>query len=849
MRRSADIFIPRRLYEVLGVIYRPGITVISTPDAIGRSALLRSFVARSRPDGSSCRFITRCGSAEECFAKLCRAVIGTEERQPLTQAEYEALSRKFAAAAVSKTTLLVLDDRYAAEMLLGNIRTARLLAEFFPISAVVVAEGLSELYRELCLSFGFRIIEHGALLLTPEETREYAGMRGIDRRSADMIYAASGGELFQARLCIMLMDRGEPFAGLTAQEMVDRAVWNALPPSARAAIYASVFADHLEDKLCDDLAENVGTLPGFSPEMFSREAVIREITKLNKAIPLISIDRRSGRVTCHKMLKRSAFSHYQTFPEETRRQLRLCLARHHIRVSQTFTAFCEYFLAGDYDAAAEVPADRSFSFPEMLSKAHILLRFVRECPLDCKPAIPRLLRTTALLMLTPYKEQLSGKFQEIISYLSAAPQYTDAERRSILAYANALRTYEVCYILDKMGRYIKTAYDLFSGENISPPPIFSWTLYAPSIFCLIHRYSADLATESGQFMRYQRMYSEIMCHGKYVDLVYSGEVLYYTGNLSAALEAMLAAAERCGEDGELPTRIAALFGAARCTLFMGMYLRFEALTNELTEILHQYGTTETGYMAALSLGCLRGLRGGDSVEIWRFYSFADDTILLNRYAVPFCYMVQAIVLLGQGEYTQLLERLPYFIGAAQAVSNETAELLLQLAGALCHIRLGADRKAVRIIKHVLDVIGDSGIIVPIAEAAALCPELLDFAGRSLPEDYGELLGKARELSQKFRKGVETIRTYEMSPRYEMDMMLAETVSAAAVSHEKQRAELGLTRRAFGYAMMAYRGMSNDFIARHFGTTENSVKSSLKRTFTRLEIKNRHQLRMFPQYFE
>mgnify|MGYP000788433547 CR=1 FL=1 len=59
--------------------------------------------------------------------------------------------------------------------------------------------------------------------------------------------------------------------------------------------------------------------------------------------------------------------------------------------------------------------------------------------------------------------------------------------------------------------------------------------------------------------------------------------------------------------------------------------------------------------------------------------------------------------------------------------------------------------------------------------------------------------------------------------------------------ERLRQELGLSATAFKYAVMAASGVENKDICRLFSVSEDSVKSSLKRTFAALGVKNRRGL--------
>ena len=73
----------------------------------------------------------------------------------------------------------------------------------------------------------------------------------------------------------------------------------------------------------------------------------------------------------------------------------------------------------------------------------------------------------------------------------------------------------------------------------------------------------------------------------------------------------------------------------------------------------------------------------------------------------------------------------------------------------------------------------------------------------------------------------------------MDRQNPEERCAAAREH---LSGVRLTEKALRYAVLAAMGRSNADIARLCGASEDSVKSSLKRTFERLGLRSRAQLR-------
>ena len=94
--------------------------------------------------------------------------------------------------------------------------------------------------------------------------------------------------------------------------------------------------------------------------------------------------------------------------------------------------------------------------------------------------------------------------------------------------------------------------------------------------------------------------------------------------------------------------------------------------------------------------------------------------------------------------------------------------------------------------------------------------------------------------------METVRTYEITyaasvQRDNYAEHYLAPLKSLLDSAESLRQELGLSVTAFKYAVMAASGLENKEICRLFSVSEDSVKSSLKRTFAALGVKNRRGL--------
>lgn len=845
MPDTSRIYIPKRVSGMLRGIYTSRVTVVSAPDGCGKSTLVREFTSRTRPAGISLRTITGARNTGECFAQICAIVTGQEFAEPLSEREFMAVSQEFAAARPKKPLLIIVDCDCAARTALGNYRTAKLLRDCRCARFVFVSSAMKPAYRGLAHEMGFTLIERDSLSMNISEVMEYAGRCGISFNAREA-YSACRGSFLGTRLCLMLAQRGENFQNLTAEGRLIRAVLQPGPVSLHGALTAAAAFPELPEEFLSDLRAFSAVTEFFGAELFTRAGIIRELERLRQMIPLVDIDRRTSAVKIHPTMIHAAYRVFFEFPENVQHDMRVCFARHFNRIGESFSSFLEYFLAGEYQLAADVRTRVRVSYFMLMRSSTLLQRFVTECPLSCKAAIPRILRMNALLMHSPLRPMLLGKFDEIISWVEDSEDHSAAEKRRLISYAYALKSNEDLYSLDKMGANIKRAYDLFKIRREYEAPKFPWTMYAPSVFCLIHRRGHSMQTENAQFTRYQHMYTEMLNHGKYAQMIFTGEMKYYQGDLTGGLELLSAAATFCSVREQGAIRLAALYSAAKCCLYLGDYEEFYEILTDIHDTEHAHANAEEGECAKLCLGLLRGLRGGGFDDMWYAICSEDTDMLCNRYTAPYFALVKAMYFLRSGKYDLLSGHTEQFFNAADSAENEAVSIALRLCTAQASLSLGSFERASMALTRALDIAMENRIPSALGEICAAFPELFGQIEQMLPEKYSVIIHQAQRLGAEFRRGVETVRTYEITyaasvQRDNFAEHYLAPLKSLLDSAESLRQELGLSVTAFKYAVMAASGLENKEICRLFSVSEDSVKSSLKRTFAALGVKNRRGL--------
>lgn len=836
---AMEIFIPKRIYKRLKSVYSSQITIVSGGDGCGKSTLLREFFSRSRGRGRSCRFIRESKSAEECFGKLCGIVTGKRGGIPASDEEEKALAEQFQNAQI-EGLVIIADDPYACDLVLGGFRSGRVILNNLRVPLVVTAE-LDGIHKELAQMFGYNVISRDELLLTQEETAQFAELYGLEC-AAERVYEISGGELMSARLALELLRRGEIL--LENKDALMRQTLLSIPRGTLGALYAAVANEQFSEKFLEELCECAELADYFGKNFAARE----KVEALDGAVyGLVKINKRSHRAIMHPRLKQALRALFSELDDVILKKIHLVCASESLRLGDCYNAFCHYFLGGDFDAASDCPRTSGLlSFNRLLRTNEMLEIISVEFPLSDPKILPRYIRVLAQLALTDKRELAQEKFRSLIAFINASQDTKPSVKRRMLFCTELMRTYEDLFVLEKMGAHIKRAYDLFDGERETYAPFHSWLLYAPSVFSLIHRYTVPISTESEQFYRYHKMYCEMIDHGAHIWELYTAECAYFTGDIARAAALCKKELARCKGEEYVSAKVALLLLYGKTALFGGDYKLFHSICGEIATLTHLPASEEIIGMARISLAELFCIQGDGQTDGFFLRCIGEKELSLNRYQYPFKKYLIVLMDFSAGRYQEVLQSRSACLAAADAVRCETIRLKLLMLFAAAEQAMGYWEQALDDMQEALEIFAPTKITAPVAEILSLCPELAEMLGQ-LPRELKRFAEECAELAAQFRRGVEIIRTYRMSSGEKINKrqdVTAKMVQARSAAFEEHRIMLGLTQREFLCAMLAASRFSNEEITALCDISLDAVKCALKRTFAKLGIRSRGQLRNY-----
>ncbi len=846
MSEHQKLYIPKRLYNRLKSIYSEKLTILCAPENYGKTTLLREFIRRSRPAYRSCHFIgDNHYSANECFARYCELLLGNKEQIPITESDFIRLRDKFDSAQCDKVPVFIIDTPSATEMILNNLYCFRLITIYSPASTIMSCEGLTFYHQMLVEHNDINLIDRNELSLTIEETDDYLKSYGITDADAALINRKTKGEMLRTKLSAELLVRGEVPESYGLFSLLYNSVIKLLPRHARFAALCVCAFNSVDEQTCQDMLSEPDIVEFYGSDNITLSAITDGIEKINLALPNLWVNSKSRNYSPPEFARKAVLKGFEKLPDKTRSAFLRCCAKDSLRCGKVFTAICQYCVAGEYETAATLPVQGIVALDYILTHKQSIYEIVTNITLTCKPMIPRLVRMVAMLMLTDYKERTRYLFRDIIAHISTSDDYTESERNNVLCYTHALRMYEEFYLIEKMGAHIKCAYELFSRSTEYDPPFYSWSLYTPSIFSLLYQYSVPTSTQFEQFTRYHRMYTEMVRHGEYIEAVYTAEMHYYMGDLRKSLTQSLEVTQLCTAEKSIPTGLIAYKTAAKCALLMGNCEQYNEIVGKISDIVKRYSSTEVGDMALLTLGMLSCLKHGNDEDIWHVISQNDEIIDHNRYTAPFSYYIRSCYMLAHDEHELLMQQSPKYIRAAAEVRNETVEIMLRLIIATSDFIRQRTNDAVKNYVKVVEMLGSTEMIMPVVEHCVNYPMIFRYAAKTLKGQYAALAKKILDIAKPCIENIETLRTQELTEQElarRHSARIAESESRQSAINTEKRKELKLTKKALQYAMLAADGFSNSEISEMTGASADSIKSSLKRTFSKLGVSSRAKLK-------
>ncbi len=836
------VYVPQRLKKRLWSIYADKVTIISARGGCGKTTIISDFISHTKNDvlpHISVRYIRSAKSWRDCFMRLSELICGKRIELPLSVGEQLEARRVFEGARPSRDMLVVLDNPYAAGMLLQNPRVAELISDCPFIRLVITAENLTKGLYNSAAAFGFTIITESELLLTPEETAEYFEICGMESANAQNAYDISGGHILLTREYLEAAAMGAEPTRKCAVSKLHSALWESLDKMTRFAILTMAPQEFFDEKMYEELNKSEILRQEYGVGAV-RPDDVRRIINSAFGKRLLRVDRVTRRIFCHPSLRKKIYDMLKLLPKQVGNEFGKAFAQYFKRVGNNFMAFCLYTLSGEIEAAFNCVNFKGLTMQLVWKYKNTLLMALEKTPHNLAADMTKYLIVTTMVMLTDKIEEAGQKFNAAATAILTDRSITEHDRRRLLAQLCIMRLSEGRLSTSRMGDTIKRAWRYYTaGMNLKKPP-FQWSIYIPSTFMQMYDPNIPLETQKEQILRYQGMYTEMVGSGQHFGKLYTAELCYYSGNFTETRRISEAALQREVDPLELSDRVMMLLLCGRSCLYDGDYKRFGKVLSELMAIARQNESGEAGFMARHYFAILSCYDGSGEKNGYFMLCLSDTDIQRRQFCAAFIYLSQALILYVSKRFDVLVRRSLLFLETAERSTGILMRLKIKLLYAAALLETGNRDSADDILAEVFDKFKNSGLYGAFSEILAISRPLHTEAERLFGND--EYVRRTLALSRTLQRGIEVAFTYRLS-KYSIrsSAVSLDMVKKVITANNERRHELGLSVGEFGCCCLAAGGYSNAEIADILKRSTDSVKSCLKRAFSKLDIRTRQQL--------
>ena len=532
----------------------------------------------------------------------------------------------------------------------------------------------------------------------------------------------------------------------------------------------------------------------------------------------IRYDKARGVYLLHNLLRSFLEQQREQLADGEKNKLQRLAGDAYAARGMNYPALCCYLEQKQYDKLLALPL-RGNELTDYLNEGcgAVLEQIVRECPPETLMRYPEILLVIAFELFMIGNFPTFGYLCEVIgTLLNQAEQLgmSTEQQRQISGQFLHLQSFGEFNDIEKMSEKHRAAWDLLQGPASLLDWHGAWTFGQPSVLFLFWSKTGELKRELDQMDECLPYYNRLTCgHGTGAQCVMRAEALLLQGDDTSA-EALchkalyLASAKQ--QDSICCTAELTLL---RIALLRGDTAAYAATIENLSARVASDNEAGTKKMVELSLAFLNITQGVDELAPW-LYDPEKIQNTLYPVAVPYGMLLYLQSLLLQGEDAKLLGLIGGFFPVVEQLNFLLPQLYLLLFSAVAQLRQGRENDALVSVSRALDMALPDQIYLPFAEYGAYLLPLLE------------------QRSQ--REGVEHI----------LALCSRQAAGVAKLQSARSKVQNQLPPREQEVAKLAAQGLTNAQIATKLFISLDTVKTSMKRIFQRLNIQSRVQLKDF-----
>ncbi|WP_312648372.1 LuxR C-terminal-related transcriptional regulator [Aminipila sp.] len=709
---------------------------------------------------------------------------------------------------IARTTFLIIDDYHFVK--------SKIADEFLSILITNMPENLHLILitrnalpgaRELQLKGYLSIIAFDDLAFSKADIKHYYLIHGIklEEQQLEQLYRFSEG--WVSALYLFMLDyrqHGSFVFTSSVPELVYQTIYEPLNDEMKDFLLAVCQFDAFTLKQAQSVWQKENTEKILGYLLYSNAFTTHEEI--------------FGKYSLHNIFQLCLREIFGKLPEEIQKKLWRNTGNALQEDGQLISAMDCFYHARHFDGVMEMLGTDN---PRDLrgENKELVLRCYGECPEEVKMRYPLSILSFCMDMTTWFHEPewFAQGCRDFHNAMQANLEFSNEERAQLLGEYQLVLSYNAYNDLFKMREYHEKAFALLK----EPPRFIStknvFTFGAPSIFYLYYHESGNLENLITLVNKIPGCYTKCTNgHGQGYASIFRGEWSYYQGEYNNAEIAVLEGISLARAEQQEDIELCGLFILAKIALCRGQSTQLTDLMSQIENLARHETEESRTYWLLYAMDLCKGyiyaeLEQADQIVEWILENQYEKHLIFN--SVAYANIVYGKSLLLTSEDSKLLGLVELFRRQASIFPNLLALIYTYIYEAVADVRLLRSTEAETALLCALDIALNDNLIMPFVENGREIITLLEKISEN--ERYQCFIGKIQENYDSYRRSVETIQG-----KYFMKKMS------------------DITPRERQIGLLAVEGLNNRQIAEKLYISPNTVKSEMKRLFTKLGINSR-----------
>ena len=589
-------------------------------------------------------------------------------------------------------------------------------------------------------------------------------------------------------------------------KLIEVAIWNRLSKREQEFLLSLSVFDSFSVKQAQTML-GISVMPKYAQKILDNNT-------------FISFDNNTTSFYIHSILKnflRAIFEHMdQKFKDDVYYRAGLSYKK----IDQYYAAIRYFYYAGDFESILSLELVSSdLTSDEEKEVGELILEILSRCPEDLLDRYPRTLIVFALeaFVLGKYDEfkQICNKIATILQRSENFDQEYYTRLCGELCFLTSFLDFND---IDKMCCKFKAAYELLADYSDLISRNDSWTFGTTSVVYLLHSESGNLAEEVKALEECLPYYHKLTNgHGSGADAAFRAEALFNRGDISAAETLCHKAIYLANNKNQDSIVLTATLILARIAILKGDVNYYQIAIDNINRYTVNGKELRLKYTSGLCKSFLNiSLDITAELPDW----FLDNNNRISAYlydvAIPYAFLIYGRYLLINKEYHKFLGFSAPILESAEWHNFILAKIYILIYIAIANNCTNNYGEAEKALSEALSLALPDKLYLPFAENGKQLKELLLKLSPDITDKDG--LNQIFVLSDAYGNGADIIKDY--------------------INYQTP----SLTTREREIAELVKLGFTTKEIAEKLFVSSETIKTTLKKIFKKLNVKSRVELK-------